>query len=222
MGDRTTGGIYAGHSDVSFAIGDGGAVRKDVGFTMSGAGAILPLNLSGLNQERLGELASAIEFQKALKTCNFRSLRKSEMSRSDWIRLVSSGKWDKFLSRGLIAEDIWEAATTGIIEYLNLMRRDFYRIGTDCQKHRIQSLPIGGGSGQMIGLLFGPILKEFVAIKGTKDIEDKIAAVFPTLDLISRTRLVDLFQVASGMDVFLDYFENGPSTITVNSSEVLP
>ena len=222
MGPETSGGVYSGHSDVSFAIGDSGKVRQDAGFTMSGAGAILPLNLAGLNQDRLGELGSAIDFQKALKSCKFREFRKPNMGKDDWMQLVSSGNWDKFLTRGLIPEYIWEAAATGIIDYINQVGRDFYRIGTLCEQHRITELPIGGGSGHMIGLLFGSTLKEFVKIKSTREIEDQIAGVFPALsgDRMACTKLVDLFQVATGIDEFQYFFENGLTPPTLKETAV--
>jgi len=219
VGDRTSGGIIAGHSDVSFSAGDNGAVKKHIGFTLSGAGAILPLNLAGLNHDRMGELNSAIEFQKALKSCNFKKFQKGTMRKDDWLELVSSGKWDKFLTRGLILEDIYDAATTGIMDYINHAGKDFHRIGLLCEQYRIDPLPIGGGSGQMIGLLFGPILKEFVRIQGTKETEDRVASIFPALDRIACTKLVDLFQVASQIDEFQYFFENGPTPPTMKEAK---
>lgn len=218
-GDKTSGGIVAGHCDVSFSVGDNGLVKKDIGFTLSGAGAILPLSLSGLNQKQMGELNSAIEFQKALKSCNFKKFQKGTMNKGDWLALISSGKWEKFLRRGLILDDIYDAATTGIIDYINQVGKDFYRIGLLSEQHQIDPLPIGGGSGQMIGLLFGPILKEFVRIQGTKEVEERIVNIFPTLDRIACTKLVDLFQVASEIDEFQYFFENGPTPPTMKESK---
>jgi hypothetical protein len=131
MGVQPSAGLICGHCDLSFAIGYKGMLSLDKSFTLSGAGAILPLRLSGL---RLGdELSGAIAF--------------------------SNGQWAKFARNGLTKEDVKASADVGIEAYVNRYESQFQQIARVLENNGLPWLTIGGGSARFIGRLVRPLFK---------------------------------------------------------------
>jgi hypothetical protein len=186
--NQISAGVEAGHCDVSFAIGSKGAVDRNLSFTLSGAGVILPLTLSGLPCIQ-DEVTAAIA--------------------------LSRKNWKYFVRPGLTESHIEQAAKDAIEAYLHRQEDGFRRIGRICEKHRIQTLSIGGGNARMIAPLLKNYLPKAIKLVGTGKIEEQIMQTLGISDRSKAARLVDLFKIAAMMPQFRDVIENGPIQPTV-------
>ncbi len=132
QGVKPTAGLICGHCDLSFVLGYKSKIALDQSFTLSGAGAILPLRLSGLPIFE-DELSAAIAFTQA--------------------------QWSKFARNGLTKDDVKTSADAGIQAYLTRRSTDFQRIARVLESHHLSALTIGGGSARFITKLVKSFFK---------------------------------------------------------------
>ena len=178
-GHQLTASIMAGHCDMSFVVGRQGKALPE-SFTLSGAGAILPWQLSKLPVFD-SEVAAAIAFQ--------------------------SQDWGYFARHGLSIDDVKQSAEAGLEAYKNLRSQELTRIARVCEKNQVKSITLGGGSSKLMGRLIKGLVPKIVT---TKDVETRIGKVLGITDKTKQARLVDLFLISESIPEFRDFYEEGP------------
>jgi hypothetical protein len=170
--------IISGHCDVSFLLGHQGKIQTE-SFTLSGAGAILPWQLSKL------------------------PVFDSEV---DAVTAFQSQNWSYFTRYGLTLDDVKIGAEEGVQSYLNMRSNEITRISRVCEKYKVNTLVLCGGSAKLLGRLIKGLVPKIVT---PKDIEDRIGEVLGIADKSQRSRLVDLFLVSEGIEEFREFYESG-------------
>lgn len=171
--------IMAGHCDMSFILGRQSRILPEA-FTLSGAGAILPWQLSKLPAFD-SEVAAAIAFQ--------------------------SQDWSYFARHGLSIDDVKQNAEAGFQAYVNLRSNELTRIARVCERNQIKSIMLGGGSAKLMGRLLKGLVPKIIT---TKEIETRIGKVLGITDKSKQARLVDLFLISESIPEFRDFYEEGP------------
>jgi hypothetical protein len=164
---RISAAIVSGHCDFTFILGVNGMADLSRSFTVSGAGAILPLRLSGLPIFQ-DEVEAAITF-----------------NRKDW---------SAFALDGLSIETIKTMASNGLDEYARSQANYIREISNICRDAKISTIQEGGGSITQVKKILAATGLKF---QGTKAVEQKIARVFGIRDRSCLQRLVDPFLVWS-------------------------
>jgi hypothetical protein len=160
---RLSSGLMSGHCDLTFILGVNGAIDLSRSFTVSGAGAILPLRLSGLPIFN-NEVESAIAF-----------------NRQDW---------SAFARDGLSLEEISAMAEYGLKEYTRSQFKHIHEISNTCREMKIHTVQVGGGS---INLNRKLLASAGLKTQGNKVIEQKITRLLGIRDRSTPSRLVDCF-----------------------------
>jgi hypothetical protein len=193
---RVSAGFMSGHCDLTFILGVNGVVDLSRSFTVSGAGAILPLRLSGLPIFQ-DEVEAAIAF-----------------NRQDW---------SAFVRDGLSLEAVSAMAESGLAEYARSQFKHFQEISNICRDAKISTIQVGGGS---INLNRKVLAATGLKLQGTKTVEQRIVRLLGIRDRSMPSRLVDPFLSWSKNSQVARYLEqlDEPTLIhrsTKSSVEVL-
>jgi hypothetical protein len=193
---RVAAGFMSGHCDWTFIFGVNGAVDLSRSFTVSGAGAIAPLRLSGLPIFE-DEVEAAIAF-----------------NRQDW---------SAFDRDGLSVEAISMMAASGLAEYARSQAKYFQEISNICRDAKISTLHVGGGS---VNLNRKVLAATGLKLQGTKAVEQRIVKSLGIRDRSMPSRLVDPFLVWSKNPQVAQYLKqfDEPTRVhraTATSVEVL-
>jgi hypothetical protein len=193
---RIAAGYMSGHCDQTFILSVNGVVDLSRSFTMPGAGAILPLRLSGLPIIQ-DEVEAAIAFNRR--------------------------DWSAFARDGLSVEAVSMMAATGMAEYARSQSKNFQDISNICRDAKISTIQVGGGSiNQVKEMLSATGLKP----QGSKKVEQKISRLLGIRDRSVLQRLVDPFLMWSKNPQVAQYLKqfNEPTLVhraTEISVEVL-
>jgi hypothetical protein len=129
---RIAAGFMSGHCDLTFVLGVNGAVDLSRSFTVSGAGAILPLRLSGLPIFQ-SEVEAAIAFNRQ--------------------------NWSAFTLDGLSLETVKKMAEDGLDDYVRKHAKSFQEIFNICREAKISTVQVGGGSLSQVRKILATGLK---------------------------------------------------------------
>jgi hypothetical protein len=175
--NRLSAGFMSGHCDLTFILGVNGAVDLSRSFTVSGAGAIAPLRLSGLPIFQ-DEVEAAIAFNRQ--------------------------NWSAFVRDGLSLEAVSAMAESGLDEYARSQFKHFQEISNICRDAKISTVQVGGGSVNLNRKL---LAATGLKLQGTKAVEQRIARLLGIRDRSVLQRLVDPFLVWSKNPQVAQYLE---------------
>jgi hypothetical protein len=164
---RIAAGLMSGHCDLTFILGINGAVDLSRSFTVSGAGAILPLRLSGLPVFQ-DEVEAAIAFNRQ--------------------------NWSAFAHDGLNLAAVKAMAESGLDEYARSQFKHIQEISNICRDAKISTVQMGGGS---VNLNRKVLSATGLKLQGSKAIEQRIEKLLGIRDRSMPSRLVDPFLVWS-------------------------
>lgn len=174
---RNAAGFMSGHCDLTFILGVNGAVDLSRSFTVSGAGAILPLRLSGLPIFQ-DEVEAAIAF-----------------NRKDW---------SAFARDGLSLDAVSAMAESGLTEYARSQSKHFQEMSNICRDAKISTIQVGGGS---VNLNRKMLAATGLKLQGTKAVEQRIVRLLGIRDRSMPSRLVDPFLLWSRNPQVAQYIE---------------